>query len=76
MHDQSHGPIELLALGEGTMPAFVCQDPDTGKDESLDGSVSYPSCESSVDIGDEGDIGDGEVDQGRNVEEIADDVCH
>lgn len=76
MHDQTHGIIELLGLRKGAMAALVCQNPDTGEDETLDGGVCNPGCESKVDIGQERNVGNGEVDQGGEVEVIANDVCH
>ena len=76
MHDQAHGVVELLVLGESTMAALVCQNPDAGKDEALDGGVCSPGCESKVDIWEQGDVCHGEVDEGREVEVIADNVCH
>lgn len=76
MHDQAHGVVELLVLGESTMAALVCQNPDTGEDEALDGGVCSPGRESKVDIWEQGDVCHGEVDKGREVEIIADNVCH
>ncbi len=76
MHDQSHGIVQLLGLGEGAMAAFVGENPDAGEDESLDGGVCNPRGESEVDVREERDEGDGEVDQGGEVEVIADDVGH
>lgn len=76
VHDQAHGVIELLVLGESTVSALVCQDPDAGEDETLDGGVCNPGRESKVDIGEERDIRHGEVDEGRQVAVVADHVCH
>lgn len=76
VHDQAHGVIELLVLGESTVAALVCQNPDTGEDEALDGGVCNPGRESKVDIGEERDICHGKVDECREVEVVADNVCH
>lgn len=76
VHDQSHGPVQLLALGESSMSTFVCQNPDTGEDETLNGGVGNPGSEAEVWVGEEWNVGDGEVDEGREVEEVADDVGH
>lgn len=76
VHDQSHGPVQLLRLGEGTVAAFVGENPDTGEDESLDGGVRNPCGKSQVGIWDQGNICDGEVDEDGQVEVIADDIGH
>lgn len=76
VHDQAHGVIELLVLGEPAMAALVCQNPDASEDETLDSGVRNPGRESKVGIGEQRDICDGEVDESREVEIIADDVCH
>lgn len=76
VHDEAHGVIKLLTLREGAMAALVCQDPYSGKDEALHRGVSCPGCEPEVDIGEERNIGDGEVDEGREVEVVAGHVGH
>lgn len=76
MHDETHRVIELLRFGEGTMPALVCQNPDTGENEPLNSGVCDPGCESKVGIGKERNVGDCEVDQGGEVEVVADHICH
>lgn len=76
VHDQSHGVIEHLVPGESTVSALVCQNPDTGKDTSCRKSVRRPGSESKICVGEERDVGEGEVAEGAPVEEIADDVCH
>lgn len=62
MHDQAHGVVELLGLGECAVAALVRQDPNTSEDEALHSGVCNPGCESKVDIREERDVGDGEVD--------------
>ncbi len=62
VHDQAHGVIELLVLGEAAVAALVCQDPDAGEDEALDGGVRNPGGESKIDVGEERDECDCEVD--------------
>ena len=76
MHDQSHDPVQLLALGESAVTALVSEDPDAGEDHALGGGVGEPREETQWEGGDGGDVGDGEVDEGAHVEEIADDVGH
>ena len=76
MHDQSHGPIQSLVLGKGAVSTLVCQNPNTGKDESLHGGVCYPAESAKVWGGEVWNVGFGEIDEGRGVEEVADDVCH
>ena len=76
MHDETHGVIEHLVLRKGTMAALVCQDPDTGEDEALHGGVGYPGCEPQVWVGEERDVGDGEVHEGCAVEVVADNIGH
>lgn len=58
------------------MAALVGEDPDTGENETLDGGVGCPGCESKVRVGEERDVGYSEVDEGCEVEVIADDVGH
>lgn len=76
MHDQAHGVVQLLALGESTVPALVCQDPYSCEDEALHRCVCDPGGESKVWVREKGDVGDGEVDEGGEVEVIAHNVCH
>lgn len=76
MHDQSHGPIEVLVLGESAVAAFVGENPDAGEDEALDGGICYPGCEAKILIGEEMDVVYGQVDEGGCVEGIAYDVGH
>lgn len=76
MHDETHGPIQALVLGEGTVAALMSQDPDASKDEALNGGVGDPSSGSQVDGGQHRNVGDGEVDQSTEVEEVAGHICH
>jgi len=76
VHDETHGVIELLALRERAMAALVCQDPDAGEYEALHGGVGCPGCEAQVGVGKQRDVGDGEVDEGREVEIVAGHVGH
>ena len=76
MHDQSHSPVQLLVLAECSMSALVCQNPNAGENEALNGGIRNPGCKSEVWVGEEGNIGNGEVDKSRDVKVIADDICH
>lgn len=76
VHDEAHGVVELLRFGEGAVSALVCKNPNAGEDEALNGSICSPSREAKIDIGEERNVGDGEVDKGREVEVIAEHVCH
>ena len=58
------------------MAAFVREDPDACEDEALHRGVGGPGCESQVGVGEEWDVGYGEVDQRAEVEEVACDVGH
>lgn len=76
MHDQTHGPIELLRFGEGPMATLVCQNPDTGEDETLYCRIRNPCEESKVRVGEERDVCGRKIDQGGGVAEVSDNVCH
>lgn len=58
------------------MAALVGEDPDSCKDEALNGGVDGPGGEAEVGVGEEGDVCHGEVDEDGEVEVIADDVGH
>lgn len=76
MHDQSHSPIQSLVLAESTVSTFMCQNPNTSKNKTLNSGVCNPSSESKVWIWEHWDEGEGEVNEGGDVEVIADNVCH
>lgn len=76
MHEETHRPIQHFVFREGAVAAFVGEDPDSREDEALHDGVCGPGDETEVRGREEGDIGDGEVDEGREVEVIADDVGH
>jgi len=76
VHDKTHGVVEVFRLGEGAVAALVCEDPDAGEDEALHGGVGCPGGEAEVGVGEEGDVGHGQVDEDGEVEVVADDVGH
>jgi hypothetical protein len=57
MHEQAHCPIQLLALGEGAVAAFVREDPDAREDEALHHGVGGPGEEAEGGVGEERDVG-------------------
>ncbi|PBP27062.1 hypothetical protein BUE80_DR001978, partial [Diplocarpon rosae] len=48
VHDEAHGVVEVLVLGEGAVAALVGQDPDAGEDEALHGGVGHPGGEAQL----------------------------
>ena len=76
VHDQSHGPIELLVLGKGPVATLMCQNPDTGKDEPGDRGVCSPGKSSQRGGWDHGDVGCGSIDEHGVVEKVAHHICH
>lgn len=75
MHEKTHDPVQLLVLGKGTVSALVGKNPDASEDHSLHNGIGSPKNGASVDIRNVFDVG-GHVDEGRDVEEVSNDVCH
>ena len=76
VHDQAHGVIEQLVLGEGAVSTLVCENPDAREDTSCREAVCRPRREPKVGIGEERDVRDGEEDEDTVVEVVADDIGH
>ena len=61
VHDQAHGPIELLGAREGAVAALVGQDPHAREDEALECGVGSPGGAAQVEVREERNVGNGDV---------------